>query len=46
VVPFSRDRRGEVVEGAAARALVAQSPPLWETVAAWTAYVIWERRSH
>jgi len=46
VVPFTRDRRGEVVEGAAARALVAHSPPLWETLAAWTAYVVWERRAH
>ena len=46
VVPFTRDRRGSVVEGAAARTLVAESPPLWETPAAWTAYVVWERRPH
>jgi hypothetical protein len=44
VVPFADDRRGRVVEGAEAQALVREKPSLWETAAPWAAYAVWERR--
>jgi len=46
VVPFARDRRGLVIDGAEARALVQQQPSLWDDPAPWAPYLVWERRAH
>ena len=45
-VPFTRDRQGPVVEGAAAQLLVTGEGSIWDAPPPGVAYVIWQRRAH